>query len=140
MKPVDGRRVVKLMSNEQTYHPVPGFEEAAINLHDCLKRHQIALEARGLIAELGALLYWTERVADNRLTARDALDRHGFETLLRLKYKMELALGRVPPTGREIPVDLAPASYDPNSDAYSAIAAAVEKYMLAAVRQKLVTA
>ncbi|WP_286830450.1 MULTISPECIES: ferritin-like domain-containing protein [Kordiimonas] len=64
------------------------FDTVAVNLHEQLKQHQDMLEAEGMVVELGALVYWTDRVARGQLSARDALDKHGLGDLLALKRRI----------------------------------------------------
>ncbi|WP_020400637.1 Dps family protein [Kordiimonas gwangyangensis] len=68
------------------------FDSFAVSLHQCLKRHEQALEDEGLGKEVRELSRWIERAYGGSLTALEALEQHGPRDLIELKDRVILAL------------------------------------------------
>ena len=68
------------------------FDSFAVSLHQCLRRHEDALQDEGLGDEVRELARWIERVYSGSMSALEALEQHGPRDLLELKERVSLAL------------------------------------------------
>ncbi|WP_262690204.1 Dps family protein [Kordiimonas aestuarii] len=68
------------------------FDSFAVSLHQCLKRHEKALEAEGLGDDVRELSRWIEKIYSGSITALEALEMHGPRDLVNLKERIILAL------------------------------------------------
>ena len=115
------------------------FQEVAKELHTCLKENQDALANEGLVAELGALIHWTDQVVLGRVTVRDALANYGLSTLLNMRERVLQALEEQHRAADEFPEALSEADEKQQQyrDAFKAVSEALETFMDAVGERRL---